>query len=159
MKKIIIVAVFFTFFAMEALAQSNSYRTIKNKFNNSPDVHSFSVGGWACRLIFSIAGEYEFKKAVEDVEHIRLITIPKSEFEAKEVTIKGLKRLLMQDSYQQLAHIRDNGEDVTIYLRESGNKKNYYFVLVEEEREVVAIELKGYINPDALKDKKLAFNN
>jgi hypothetical protein len=144
--------------ALQAFAQSNSYRTLKNKFEDSPDVHSFSVGGWACRLIFSIAGEYEFKKAVEDVQHIRLITIPKREFEAKEVSINGFKKLLLQDSYQQLANIRDNGEDVTIYLRESGNKKNYYFVLVEEEKEVVAIELKGYINPDALKDKNLALN-
>lgn len=158
MKRIIVTSLLITFMALQAFAQSNSYRTLKNKFEDSPDVHSFSVGGWACRLIFSIAGEYEFKKAVEDVQHIRLITIPKREFEAKEVSINGFKKLLLQDSYQQLANIRDNGEDVTIYLRESGNKKNYYFVLVEEEKEVVAIELKGYINPDALKDKNLALN-
>ena len=159
MKKVIFTSLFCALVAVQTFSQSNSYRTLKNKFNDSPDVHSFSVSGWACKLIFSIAGEYEFKKAVEDIQHIRLITIPKREFETKEVTIKGFKRLLLQDSYEPLAHFRDNGEDVTIYLRESGNKKNYYFVLVEEENEVVAIELKGYINPDALKDKKLAFNN
>lgn len=159
MKKVIFTSLFCVLVAVQTFSQSNSYRTLKNKFNDSPDVHSFSVSGWACKLIFSIAGEYEFKKAVEDIQHIRLITIPKREFETKEVTIKGFKRLLLQDSYEQLAHFRDSGEDVTIYLRESGNKKNYYFVLVEEEREIVAIELKGYINPDALKDKNLAFNH
>jgi hypothetical protein len=158
MKKIIITSFFLAFLSAHSFAQSNSYRALKNKFDKSPDVHSFSVGGWACRLIFSLAGEYEFKEAVEDVQHIRLITIPKAEFETEQVTINGFKRFLLQDSYDQLAHIRDNGEEVTIYLRESGNKKNYYFVLIEDESEVVAIELKGYINPDSLNDKKLAFN-
>jgi hypothetical protein len=159
MKKIIIASLFLSFLAANSFAQSNSYQTLKSKFDESPDVHSFSLRGWACRLIFNLAGEYEFKEAVEDIQHIRLITIPKAEFETKQVTVNGFKQILLQDSYEQLAYMRDNGEEVTIYLRESGNKKNYYFVLVEDESEVVAIELKGYINPDSLKDKKLAFNN
>lgn len=159
MKKILLLSFLIGAVSFGATAQSESYQILKKKFNDSPEVHSFSVSGWVCKIVFSLAGEYEFKKAVEDIDHIRLFTIPRNEFAAKEVTVKGFKRLLKQDNYEQLAHIRDNGEDVTIYLRELSNKKNYYFVLVENEREVVAIEMKGYINPEVLKEKSLALNN
>lgn len=156
MKRIIVTVLFLSTLSFMVSAQSKSYSILKHKFSNSSDVHSFSLAGWVCRLAFNFTGDYEFKKAVEDVQQVRFITIPRKEFEAKDVTVKGFKRLLLQDSYQQLAHIRENGEDVSIYLKESGNKRNYYFVLIEGDNEVVAIELKGYINPEVLKNNELA---
>jgi len=48
--------------------------------------------------------------------------------------------------------IRDNGEHINIFHRLDGNKKNRYFVLIEESDEVVALELKGYIDPELFKD-------
>lgn len=129
-----------------AQAQSMSYQTLKDNFIDQPDVHSFSVSGWMGRAVLNLAGEYEFKEAIKELRHVRFITIPKSEFLARNLTIKGFKSVLKQDSFQELAFIRDNGEEVSIYLREGNNNKNHYFVLVEEELEVVAIEMKGYID-------------
>ena len=136
-----------------AHAQSSSYQTLKNNFIDQPDVHSFSVSGWMGRVILNLAGEYEFKEAIKDLKHVRIITIPRSEFKAQNLTVKGFKNVLKQDSFQELAFIRDNGEEVSIYLKEGNNNKNQYFVLVEEEREVVAIEMKGYIDLQQLNPK------
>ncbi|HNV29458.1 MAG TPA: DUF4252 domain-containing protein [Cyclobacteriaceae bacterium] len=136
-----------------AHAQSKSYQTLKENFINQPDVHSFSVSGWMGRVILNLAGEYEFKEAIKDLKHVRVITIPRSEFKARNLTVKGFKNLLKQDSFQELAFIRDNGEEVSIYLKEGNNNKNQYFVLVEEEQEVVAIEMKGYIDLQQLNPK------
>jgi len=143
-----------------AHAQSKSYQTLKEKFINQPDVHSFSVSGWMGRVILNLAGEYEFKEAIKDLKHVRVITIPRSEFKARNLTVKGFKNVLKQDSFQELAFIRDNGEEVSIYLKEGNNNKNQYFVLVEEEQEVVAIEMKGYIDLQQLNPKNttLAIN-
>jgi len=129
-----------------AQAQSKSYQMLKDNFIDQPDVHSFSVSGWMGRAILNLAGEFEFKEAIKELKHIRLMTIPSSEFENRNLTIKGFKRVLLQDSYQELAFIRDHGDDVSIYIKEGHNNKNHYFVLVEEEQEVVAIEMKGYID-------------
>jgi hypothetical protein len=130
-------------------AQSNSYQTLKDTFSDEPEVYSFSFSGWMGRLVLDMVGEPEFKNAIKDLNHVRLITIPRSEFNARNLSVNGFKKVLQQDSFEEIAYIRDRGEEVTIYLRETGNhqnRKNVYFVLVEEEREVVAIELKGLVD-------------
>lgn len=144
---------------ISAQAQSRSYQMLKDNFIDQPDVHSFSVSGWMGRAILSLAGEYEFKDAIRELKHVRLITIPRSEFENQSLTIKGFKRLLVQDSYQELAFIRDNGDDVSIYLKEGNNNKNHYFVLVEEDQEVIAIEMKGYIDLQKLNSENVRLAN
>jgi hypothetical protein len=143
-----------------AFAQSNSYLALKDKFIDQPDVHSFSFSGWMGRMVLNIAGEYEFKNAIKDIRSVKFITIPRSEFSAQQVSIQGFKKVLKQDAFQELAFMRDEGEEVSIYLREGNNNKNTYFVLVEEEQEVVAIELKGYLDPQLLNPKNttLAIN-
>jgi len=150
MKSIYIVIVAILLAATSSIAQSNSYQALKEKFKEEPDVHSFSFSGWMGRLILNMAGEHEFRNAIKDLNHMRVITIPRSAFSAQQVSVKGFKKLLKQDSFEELAFIRDNGEEVSIYLREGNNHKNHYFVLVEEEQEVVAIELKGYLDPKLL---------
>jgi len=135
------------------MAQSNSYQILKNKFKGEPDVHSFSVSGWVGRLVLNLAGEYEFREAIKELDHIRLMTIPKSAFISQDVTVNGFKRILKQNTYEELAFIRDDGEEVTIYLQEGKHNNNRYFVLIDEQDEVVAIEMKGYIDPQLLNPK------
>jgi hypothetical protein len=159
MKSILGVLLILLIAAGSVSAQSNSYQILKEKFNGQPDVHSFSVSGWVGRVILKMAGEYEFRDAIKELKHVRLITIPRAEFEARKVTVKGFKNVLQQDAFQELAFIRDNDEEVSIYLKEGNNHKNHYFVLVEDEQEVVAIELKGYIDLEKLSpNTTIAFN-
>jgi hypothetical protein len=148
--KILLVLMFVASFAM---AQSKSYSILKDKFIDRPDVHSFSFSGWMGRLVLRMVDEHEFRDAIRDLQHVRFIEIPKAEFAAQNLSVKGFKNILIKDSFQELAYIRDNGEGITIYLREGNNHKNHYFVLVEEERQVVAIELKGYLDPQLLNPK------
>ncbi len=150
MKSIVTLIFVFLMAATSVVAQSNSYQLLKNKFKDHPDVYSFSFSGWMGRIVLNLAGEYEFKNAIRDIKYMRLITIPQSEFSAQNVSVNGFKKLLKQDSFEELAFIHDQGEEVSIYLREGNNHKNQYFVLIEEEREVVAIELKGYLDPKSL---------
>jgi len=154
--KILIVLVLLT---SAAIAQSKSYSTLKERFIDRPDVHSFSISGWVGRLVLRMTDEHEFRNAIKELDHVRILIIPRVEFAAQNLSVKGFKNLLIKDSFEQLAFIRENGEDVTVYLREEKNKRNHYFVLVEEEQEIVAIELKGYLDPELLnRDSKLASN-
>ncbi|MBP9926305.1 MAG: DUF4252 domain-containing protein [Cyclobacteriaceae bacterium] len=145
-----------------ANAQSNSYQTLKNTFSNEAEVHSFAFSGWMGRMVLDMVGEHELKNAIKDLNHVRFITIPHSVFNDRNLSVKGFKKVLQQDSFEEIAYIRDRGEEVTIYLHETGNhqnRKNVYFVLVEEAQEVVAIELKGYLDRELLNSStKLASN-
>lgn len=148
------------FVSLAGHAQSNSYQTLKEKFTDQPNVHSFSCNGWVGRLVLNLAGEQEFRHAIKELSHIRLITIPRAEFSQQHVSVNGFKSVLKKDGFEELAFIRDNGDEITLYLREGKNNKNRYFALIEEPDEIIAIELKGYIDPGLLnpENTRLAFN-
>lgn len=137
-----------------ARSQSESYQVLKDKFKKRPDVVSLSVGGWMCRLVLKMADDYEFSDAIKHVRHVRLITIPAREFDALNLSVKGFKKVLMKDSFEELSRVREEKETVTVYLQESSNHKNRYFVLVEGDDQVTGIEIKGYLDPKILQEKK-----
>lgn len=153
MRSLSLLFAFLLITSVSSLAQTSSYRMLKNKFKGQPEVHSFSLSGWLGRAVLSMAGEYEFKNAIRELDHVRFMVIPKAAFASQHVSVNGFKKVLREDSFQELAFIRDKREEVSIYLREGNNHKNNYFVLVEEEDEIVAIELKGYIDPALLNPK------
>lgn len=160
MKKIIL----FTFIALmfasaSTFAQSKSFVTLKDKFAGEDDVHHFAVSGFFARSILWMADEHEFYKAIEDVQTIRLIVIPRDAFQAQDVTVNGFKKVLLSDGFEELARVKDSGDDVTIFHQASAKKKDRYFMLVEDDNEIVGIEIKGYIDPKFILEKQpVAFN-
>jgi hypothetical protein len=106
-----------------------------------------------------MAGEHEFNEAVRDIHDIRLITIPRSAFHARKVSIAGFKNVLRKESFQELVRVTEHGDDVSVYLKETPNRDNRYMVLVEEADNVVVIEFRGYVDPDVIfNHDKLSFN-
>ena len=161
MKKSILLLFSLLFLSIGAHSQSKSYQALKNNFDGKTDVHSFKVGGFFCRMVLGMAGEWEFNEAIKDIEHVRLITIPSAEFARQDLSVKGFKKLLRKDSFEELASIKDNGDDVTIFLQSSGKKSDCYIVVIEGPSEIVVVELKGTIDVKMLmdKDKELALQN
>jgi len=92
---------------------------------------------------------------MRDIKHIRFMVIPKEEFTRQQLSVKGFRQVLQKDGFEMLAHVRDNGDDVSFLLREEGkDKKKRYFLVIEESDEMVAIEMKGFIDPEIFKDEK-----
>lgn len=138
-------------FAFGASAQSRSYNALKDNFKDQPDVHSFSVNGWFGRMILNMAGENEVRNAIQELKHVRLITIPRHEFNNRNLTVNGFKSLMKQDGFEDLAQIKDQGDVVSIFIQEGKIKtNNRYLMLIEESTEIVAIELTGYLDPSML---------
>jgi hypothetical protein len=159
-KTVIILAISFSAFCFRitGYGQSKSYQTLKDNFIGRPEVHSFSVNGFFSRIVLGFAGEWEFKEAIKEVQHIRLITIPTKEFIEQELSVNGFRKVLLRDSFEELANIRDNGDDITFFLQSTG-KRDRYILLIQEPDEVVVIEVKGTIDINFLieKENSLAF--
>ena len=153
MKKLIILFSLI-FFSSSVFSQSKSYQALHAHFKGKEDVVAFSMGGVFCRMAVRMATPKDdiLRKMTKDIRHVRFIVIPKAAFEAEKLSVKGFKNYLVKDSFQELAVIRDNGEIVSVYHRSDENAKDRYFVLVEEDREVVAIEMKGTIDETMFKD-------
>jgi Domain of unknown function (DUF4252) len=151
MKSRCLLAIALFAISSSVLAQSRSYSALKDNFKGQPDVHSFSVTGWFGRVILNMAGELEVRDAIKELKQVRLITIPKQEFSNLNLTVAGFKSLMKQDGFEDLAQITDRGELVSVFIQEGKSKShNRYMVLVEEESEIVAIELTGYLDPSKL---------
>ena len=135
---------------LTARAQSDSFMALKEKFSGSSDVFCFGTNGFWARAALWATGEHEFNDAVRRIDNIQLIVVPMEAFRKKGVTVSGYKRVLHKDDYAELVRFRDDGEEVTVYLKDSGQRNNCYLVLVEEPGEFVAIHFEGYIDPNVL---------
>lgn len=150
--KTVLTACFLTLTLAFASAQSNSFQTLQDHFQGLPEVYSFKFSGFVGRTVLAIAAPEEklIRTALDDVRNYRMIVIPRKEFNNQNLSIKGFTAVLKKDSFDELAHITDNRDNVRLYHRSEGNNKDRYFVLIDEIEEVIAIEIKGYINTDVL---------
>jgi hypothetical protein len=150
MKKPLFLLGFALFLAASAFAQSDSYQTLKDTFKKGDDVYSVSVNGMLCRTILRMAGEHEFRDAITDVKNIRVIVIPMTEFKRRDLSVAGFKKILKGDAFQELATVRDSGDDVSIFLQEGSKNRDRYFFLIDEGDEVVGVEIKGTVDMNVI---------
>ena len=142
-----------------AHAQSNSFQTLKNKFSESDNVNTFTASGFAARAVLWMGGENEFTRAIKQIKTIHIITIPQDAFEARGLSVRGFKKILHKDDYEELALFRDKNDQVSVYFQPDKKRpSNRYFVLIENLHEVVAFEIKGNMDPSLLQSKAELFN-
>lgn len=141
-------------------AQSRSYMALKNKFRGNKEVVSIHASGGFARTILWLAGEDEFKEAIQDVKDVRFIAIPKKAFRENSVSLEGFKKVAKRESFEELASVKSHRDHVTLMIQTSYKQKhNRYLLLVDSGDEVVVMELKGYIDPSLSAYKeKIAYN-
>lgn len=138
-------------------AQSRSFQALKNNFGDVDDVHSFALSGFLCRIAVNIAvaGEDDdiLRKLVKDIRHVRFIVIPKAAFKSQSLTVAGFKHYLQRDGFDEMIAVREKSDRMNLYHRIDSHKNNRYFLLVEDLDEVIAFEMKGYIDPAIFEDE------
>jgi hypothetical protein len=149
--KTICSGVILTFFiATTGFSQSDSFIALKEKFAHHHNVFSFNTNSFWAGTIFWLAGEHEFYDAIERVKRISVITIPRDAFRAEDVSVTGFKKVMIQDSFYELARVKEHGDEITFYMKSTGSRDNRYMILVEDSENVTALELTGYIDPEFL---------
>jgi hypothetical protein len=135
-------------------AQSQSYRMLRDQFEDSPEVKSYRLSGLMCKIIVNIVEDDDERltAALKEVKKVRLMTIPKQEFAAHQVTVNGFKSRLEKDNFELLADFNKGDESIAFYHRVEKKNKNRYSVIIDEGDKVLAIEMKGYIDPLILSD-------
>lgn len=157
MKRFPLIALF-SLIIVFSFAQSKSFQTLCDHFKDKEEVYAFSISGFLCRAAINLVMEDEeqLKGMMKDIDHIRFMVIPKGEFVNQDLTVNGFRKYITKDSFEEVMSIRDKGEHINIFHRLDPDRyqgrKNRYFVLIEESDEVVALELKGYIDPELFKD-------
>ena len=155
MKRSAIILVVFLTAVSASIAQSHSFQALENKFSSTDEVYSFETSGFLARTVLWLAGEHEFNRAIKQVKHIRLISIPKSAFAEQGLSVEGFRKVLNNDAYEELANVREHGDQVSVYLQPmKRSSSNRYLVLIDNPDEVVAVEIKGHIDISLLNNKE-----
>lgn len=133
-----------------AFSQSDSFIALREKFAYHKDVFTFSTSAFLGGALFRMAGEHEFYDAIKNVKRVGFVIVPREAFRRENVSIAGFKNVIRQDSFYELAQAKESGDIITFYMKSTESKNNRYMILVEEEENIVAIELTGYIDPEFL---------
>lgn len=145
-----IFALVFTIASFATFAQSESFLTFKESLNDAEDVVSFKVGGFVLRTALWLSGESDFKEEFGEVQSVRFMVVPMEELDKRKLKVSGFKRVLHNDHFEEMVSASQEGDHITVYMQERGRNKNLYFVLIEGEDEIAAIEIKGYLDPKKL---------
>lgn len=140
-------------------AQYSGIRPLKDRFKGEEDVHSFKLGGFMARVIFSMVIEEEdYQDAIKEIRSIDFITIPKQAFEDQHVSVAGYKKFLEEKGFANLMDVRDNGDHVTIYMAPETGRHERYLIVADEGSDVTVIEMKGHIDPSKLSNSKITLS-
>lgn len=139
-------------FSQTAFAQSRSFEKLNEKFRGATDVHTFKLGGVFLRVVMKLAtaDDREAREMLRSVNQIRLMVIPQEAFEEQGLSVEGFRNVLRKDDFDEMTEVRNGKDRVTVYMRPDNNQANRYFVLVANEEEVVAMEMKGNVDTEWL---------
>jgi Domain of unknown function (DUF4252) len=161
MKKLIILV--FVLSTASAFAQSRSFQALQAKFQGKKNVHAFSVNGMLCRIILkaTTANDEALQELTRNIRHVRIIVIPQDEFVRQQASLSSFKSYMKKDEFEELIMVKKHHDHVSLYRREDDKKNPRYFLLVEEPDQVVAVEMRGDIDPELFKDgnNKLTSSN
>jgi hypothetical protein len=141
-----LITLIFIALSLATFGQSKSFSTLKNKFSGAEDVSTVRVGGFVLKTILWMAGETDWRDDFGTVSSVRVINIPKREFESRRLSADGFKKVLANDHFEEVAATYDAGEHLTIYIQDKAKGSDLYFLLVENNKEVTAIEIRGEID-------------
>lgn len=151
MKKILILLTFVVF-SLRAHAQSKSFEKLREKFKGEEDVHTLKMGGFMLQVVMKLAtvDDRSARESLRSVRELRLMVIPHEAFQRQGLSVDGFRGVLRKDAFDEMTEVRKGKDRVTVYMRPDNNHVNRYFVLVANEEEVVAMEMKGNVDPEWL---------
>lgn len=144
-----IFALVFTIVSFTTFAQSESFLTFKESLDDAENVVSLKVDGFVLKTALWLSGDSDFKEEFGEVRSVRFIVVPMEELNKRKLKVSGFKKVLRNDHFEEMVSASEEGDRITVYMQERGNK-NLYFVLIEGEDEIAAIEIKGNLDPKNL---------
>jgi len=145
-----IFALVFTITSLTTFAQSESFLTFKENLADAEDAVSFKIGGFVLRTELWLSNESDVRDEFGEVHSLRFMNVPMDEVHKRNLKVSGFKSVLKNDHFEEVISASEDGDQVTVYMQERGKNNNLYFMLIESEDELTAIEIKGYLDPKKL---------
>jgi hypothetical protein len=152
MRRTVLIATL-SVFCLFVSAQSKSYQTLYDDFNGKEDVVAFSLSGALCRSL-----EFFLKEDVrppdevmEDIDHVRLIIIPRENIDDQGFSIENFKKSIPEDSFTKIHSASKNQELLNVFHRTDSVSKNKYLILIEKPDKIFAFEMTGPVQKETVR--------
>lgn len=152
--RILLVTLIFSITSLAGYTQSSGLHVLKKKFKGEADVHAFKLNGLLARLAIKMIDDEPFQEAVSGIRSIEFISIPRSAFDDQHLSVQGYKKFLLENRFESLMDVRDNGEHISVLLAPD-TRHERYVIIVDEGSEVIVFEMKGHIDPAHLTSGKI----
>jgi hypothetical protein len=152
MRRIFLVATL-SLICLAASAQSKIYQALYDDFNGKEDVVAFSLSGALCRSLEILLKEdvRPPDEVMEEIDHVRLIIIPRKKLSDQHFSIENFKKSVSKDSFTKIHSASKNQELLNVFHRIDNVSKNKYLILIEKPDKVFAFEMEGPVEKETVK--------
>jgi len=135
-------------------AQRAPIRSFYQKYKGMENTENIQLSGWVLKLAATFSQEEEAGNLLRHISRLRVLTmddgniVPRSEF-------NQLLKQVRKDKFEDLMHIREDGEDVQILIREDKDRITDVLLLVHGKDSFTMLSLEGALRFKDLKDLKI----
>jgi hypothetical protein len=151
--KNIIFLVLFSLIATLSFSQS----TIENfyqKYTDFDNVTDIKLQGWLLKLASQYSDDEEANKFLEKITQLRVLIMEEGNL-VSPYEYKSLKRNIVKENFEELFQVREQEENIGLYIREQGDKITDVVLLVSGVDNFVLLSLEGLLKFSDLNDLKI----
>lgn len=157
MKNLLIMKKFAVFILLLTIgltvqAQNQTMRDYYKTQKKEEGVFNLSVPGWLMRVGVSLSGtrkdlNKQERRLLRKIRRVRLLSAEKLELSA--VQLRGVAS---EDRYEELILLRDQGENIELFIQEDEKAVRKLLILVQEEDSLTIIDLKMKVKHEFLQE-------
>ena len=150
MRTLLIIALF-CIIAQVSYAQHQIINGFYDKYTKYENVTDVKLQGWLLKLASEYSDDEQAHKLLEKITHLRVLIME----EGNLVNPKDFNRFvkdIKKDSFDELFTIKEESEDIGLYIREKGETITDVVVLVNGTDHFVLLSLEGLLKFSDLND-------
>lgn len=153
MKRLTIIIIL-AIMAVQVQAQRAPIRSFYQKYKGMENVENIQLSGWVLKLAATFSDEEEAGKIVRHISKLRVLTMEEDNLVSKSEFNQLLKQV-RKDKFEDLMHIREDGDEVQILIREDKDRITDVLLLVYGPDSFTLLSLEGALRLKDLKDLQI----
>lgn len=151
MKKLLLLSVMFLTLISTGFTQPQSFDELCKKYKHFEGIETFRINGVGCFVASLLVGGEESRigSLVRDCSSCRILI---SDGAQKRELAREIKSFICQNSLEELLTVKEDGEDVRIYVEEKKSRICQFFVTLTSGSEMVFIHLKGKFSKEEIRE-------
>ena len=142
MMKSLFLTVAFALTSLLLWGQNDPIDAFFQEYKGVAEATQIDLGGMILDFAISNADDEEEANLLRKISKLKVLTIPRGDLVSPEKVME-LRTAVMANDFEELIQVRDEGDLVSIFMREADDSITNLLLLVEEEDEFVFVSLEG----------------